>query len=56
MWTTGGWRNQGYAGGSGVSPLQGHRGVIGPWVVVALVVLLGVAALVVDVGRDHRSG
>ncbi len=51
MWTTGGWRNQGYTGGSGVSPLQGHRGVIGPWVVVALVVLLGVAALVVDVGR-----
>lgn len=40
MWTTGGWRNRGW-----------HRGLIGPWVAVALVALLGAAALSIDIGR-----
>ncbi|TEU12945.1 MAG: hypothetical protein E3J25_06530, partial [Anaerolineales bacterium] len=40
MWTTGSRGNKGW-----------HRGVAGPWVVVALMTLLGMAALVIDVGR-----
>lgn len=40
MWMTGGRSNKGW-----------HHGVAGPWVVVALVALLGAAALVIDIGR-----